>query len=125
METQSLNIKDALEEALGISGAIGAAIVDYENGLTLGTLGGSSLDMELAGSGTTEVVRSERNVLHDLNLKGEVEDILISLNDQFHLVQMCEHHNDVFIYVVIDRDQGNLGLARRSISKIDKRLVLE
>jgi hypothetical protein len=38
---------------------------------------------------------------------------------------MCEHHDDVFIYLAIDREEGNLGLARRSIDHIDEQLKLE
>jgi hypothetical protein len=110
---------------MDIDGAVGSAIVDYESGMTLGTVGGRNLDMELAGAGTTEVVRSERNVIHDLEIGGDIEDMLISLEDQYHLVRMCGKHENVFIYLVIDRDQGNLGLSRRSIDKIDERLELE
>lgn len=109
---------------MDIAGAVGAAIVDYENGMTLGTIGGGSLDMELAGSGNTEVVRSKKNIIHDLGLDEEIEDILISLNHQYHLIRMCENHKDVFIYLAINRDKGNLGLARRTIDKIDKQLDL-
>jgi len=92
--------------------------------MTLGTIGGRNLDMELAGAGTTEVVRSEHNIIHDLGLEDRVEDLLISLDSQYHLVRMCENHEDVFIYLVIDRSEGNLGLARRSIDQIDEKLEL-
>jgi len=110
---------------MNIDGAIGASIVDYESGMTLGTSGGRGLDMELAGAGTTEVVRSERNIIHDLGLDERIEDLLISLKNQYHLVRMCEKHADVFIYLVIDRSDGNLGLTRRKIDDIDKRLELQ
>ena len=109
---------------MDIDGAIGAAVVDYDNGMTLGTIGGRDLDMELAGAGTTEVVRSEHNIIHDLGLDERVEDLLISLDSQYHLVRMCENHEDVFIYLVINRSEGNLGLARRSIDQIDEKLEL-
>jgi len=124
MATQTLSIKDSLEEIMEIDGAVGAAVVDYENGMTLGTIGGRNLDMELAGAGNTEVVRSKKNIIHDLGLDEEIEDILISLENQYHLIRMCDNHEDVFIYLAIDRNQGNLGLARRSIDKIDKKLEL-
>ena len=124
MATQTLNIESALQDIMDIAGAIGAAVVDYENGMTLGTIGGRDLDMELAGSGNTEVVRAKKNIIHDLNLDEDLEDILISLEGQYHLIRMCEHHEDVFIYLAIDRSQGNLGLARRTIDKIDKKLEL-
>jgi hypothetical protein len=109
---------------MNIDGAVGAAIVDYENGMTLGTIGGRGLDMELAGAGNTEVVRSERNIIHDLELEDDIQDLLISLNNSYHLIRMCKHQEDVFIYLVIDRSDGNLGLARRSIDGIDERLEL-
>jgi predicted regulator of Ras-like GTPase activity (Roadblock/LC7/MglB family) len=124
MATQTKDIQDSLDALMDIDGAVGAAIVDYENGMTLGTVGGRNLDMELAGAGNTEVVRSKKNIIHDLGLDEEIQDILISLNSQYHLIRMCENHDDVFIYLAIDRDQGNLGLARRSIDKIDEQLEL-
>jgi hypothetical protein len=124
MATDTLSIQDALDEIMDIDGAVGAALVDYENGMTLGTIGGRNLDMELAGSGNTEVVRAKKNIIHDLGIDEELEDILISLESQYHLIRMCEKHTDVFIYVAIDRSQGNLGLARRSIDKIDEQLEL-
>jgi hypothetical protein len=123
-QDSALSVKEALDELMDIDGAVGAAVVDYENGMTLGTAGGRNLDMELAGAGNTEVVRSERNIIHDLGLDGDIEDFLISLETSYHLIRMCENHEDVFIYLVIDRDKGNLGLSRRSIDKIDERLEL-
>ena len=124
MATQTKDIEDSLEALMDIDGAIGAAVVDYENGMTLGTIGGRSLDMELAGAGNTEVVRSKKNIIHDLGLDEQIEDLLISLNSQYHLIRMCENHEDVFIYLAIDRSEGNLGLARRSIDKVDEKLEL-
>lgn len=124
MATETQDIETSLDELMDISGAIGAAIVDYENGMTLGTIGGRDLDMELAGAGNTEVVRAKKNVAHDLGLNGDIEDILISLEDQFHLIRLCDNHEDVFIYMAIDRSEGNLGLARRSIDKVDDKLEL-
>jgi len=124
MATQTLSIQDALEEIMNIDGAIGAAVVDYENGMTLGTIGGRSLDMELAGAGNTEVVRSKKNIIHDLGIDQEIEDVLVSLNNQYHLLRMCDNHENVFIYLAIDRSEGNLGLARRKIDKVDKKLEL-
>jgi len=123
-QDSALSVKEALNELMDIDGAVGGAVVDYENGMTLGTVGGRNLDMELAGAGNTEVVRSERNIIHDLGLDGEIEDFLISLETSYHLIRMCENHKDVFIYLVIDRDKGNLGLSRRSIDKIDEKLEL-
>jgi len=124
-QSDQLDVKSALNELMQIDGAVGATIVDYESGMTLGTDGGRNLDMELAGAGNTEVVRSKKNIIHDLGLDEEIQDILVSMNSQYHLIRMCERHEDIFIYVVIDRNRGNLGLARRKIDEIDKKLELQ
>jgi predicted regulator of Ras-like GTPase activity (Roadblock/LC7/MglB family) len=120
-----LGIQEALNKLMDIDGAAGAAIVDYESGMTLGTNGGRDLDMELAGAGNTEVIRSKKNIIHDLGLDEQIQDVLVTLNSQYHLIRMCERHDDIFIYVVIERSQGNLGLARRKIDEIDKELELQ
>jgi len=125
METNTLDIQNALDKIMDIDGAVGAAIVDFESGMTLGTIGGRNLDMELAGAGNTEVVRAKKSIIDDLGLDEEIEDILVSLESQYHLIRMCQNHEDVFIYLVIDRAEGNLGLARRSIDKVDEQLRLE
>jgi hypothetical protein len=125
MATRTLDVQEALRKMMDIDGAVGATIVDFESGVTLGTVGGGTLDMELAGAGTTNVVRSNRSTFRDLGLNQDVEDILISLETQYHLVRMCERHPGLFMYLVIDRREGTLALARRSIDAIDKQLELE
>ncbi len=120
-----LNLDAALEQLASLDGFIGAAIVDYESGMTLGTIGGQNLDMELAGAGSTEVVRAKKNIFRDLGIDQNIEDHLISLESQYHLLRMCQRHEDVYIYVVIDRNDGNLGLSRRKIDLVDKNLELE
>jgi predicted regulator of Ras-like GTPase activity (Roadblock/LC7/MglB family) len=124
-QADALTIKEAIDELMDIEGAIGAAVVDYESGMTLGTDERRNLDMELAGAGTTEVVRSKKNIVHDLGIEEEVQDILVSLNSQYHLLRMSERHDDVFVYVVIERSRGNLGLARRKIDDIEQRMELD
>jgi hypothetical protein len=125
MSTDTLDVQEALEELMETSGAVGGAIVDYRNGLTLGTIGGDTMDMELAGSGNVQVIKAKEKIVQDLDLDDNIEDILITLGEQFHLIGMCEHHDDIFIYLAIDRDEGNLGIARRAIDKVDQKLVIQ
>ena len=47
-----MNIETALKEAMNIEGALGVALVDWESGMPLGTLGGGKyLDLDLAARG--------------------------------------------------------------------------
>ncbi|MCB0195757.1 MAG: hypothetical protein KDJ65_27655 [Anaerolineae bacterium] len=118
------NIQDTLDEIMEIDGAIAAALVDWNSGMTLGTAGASSkyLDIDLAAAGNTNVVRAKLDVMKSLNLKGGIEDILITLTEQYHLIRLLGSNPNLFIYVALHRSQANLGLARYTLTKLEKEL---
>lgn len=118
-------IEESLQNALDIDGAIGAALVDYQSGMCLGTAGGGRIDMELAGAGNTEVVRAEKEIIDQLDLDGQtIEDILISLETQYHLIQVFHENDNVFTYLILDKNKANLALARMQLREIDTELEL-
>jgi predicted regulator of Ras-like GTPase activity (Roadblock/LC7/MglB family) len=119
------NINESLENLMSIDGAIGAAIVDYQSGMTLGTIGGGNLDMELAGAGTTEVVRAKKSIIKQLAINEEIQDILITLDSQYHLIRIFHENDNIFTYLALDKDKSSLALARMQIQSVDKELVLE
>jgi hypothetical protein len=123
-----MNIDTALKEALSIAGAVGAALVDYESGMSLGTLGGGEwLDLEVAAAGNTEVVRSKLRVMSALGLKDGIEDILITLHRQYHLIRLLQPAkgtSTLFLYVVLDRERANLALARHHLKRIEADLIV-
>jgi hypothetical protein len=49
---------------MNIEGALGTALVDFDSGMPLGTLGGGKyLDLDLAAAGNTEVVRAKMRTM--------------------------------------------------------------
>ena len=117
------NITQSLEAMLGIDGAMAGAIVDANSGMVLGKAG-NGLDLDVAGAGNTEVVRAKRKTMSSLNLKDNIEDILISLNRQYHLIRPMEKKDGFFIYLVVDRNRSNLALARHGLSDMEKELSI-
>jgi hypothetical protein len=122
-EIDMANLNQTLEEIMKIDGAIAAALVDWESGLTLGTIG-SGLNIDLAAAGNTNVVRSKLSVMKDLKLKGGLEDILITLTEQYHLIRILGDNPNLFIYVALSRTHANLGMARHRLMAIEKELAL-
>ncbi|SMD27308.1 hypothetical protein [Kibdelosporangium aridum] len=123
-----MNIETAMKEALSITGAVGVALVDYESGMALGTLGGGDwLNLEIAAAGNTEVVRSKLRVISSLKLNDEIEDILITLHRQYHLIRLlapAKGHSTLFLYLVLERERANLALARHYLKRIESELVV-
>ena len=113
----------ALKEAMQIDGAIGVAVVDYTSGMALGTLGSSKeLDLTVAAAGNTDVVRAKMRTLDLLKLKDEIEDILITLGTQYHLIRPLRSRGGqgLFIYLALLKNRANLAMARHQIKKIEE-----
>jgi hypothetical protein len=124
-----MNIDTALKEAMAIDGAVGVALVDFESGMSLGTLGGGDwLNLEVAAAGNTEVVRSKMRVMSALALNDAIEDILITLGRQYHLIRLIDNGTSsgptLFMYLVLDRSRANLGLARHYLRLIEGDLTI-
>jgi predicted regulator of Ras-like GTPase activity (Roadblock/LC7/MglB family) len=107
-----------------LQGYIGACVVDSSTGMVLALDGGSRLDLELAAAGNTEVVRAKRRTIASLNLKDKIEDILISLHNQYHLIRPLEGNDQIFVYVALDRKVANLALARIAMKKVEQELKI-
>ncbi len=117
----------ALKELMQIDGAIGAAIVDYTSGMALGTIGSSKeLDLQVAAAGNTEVVRAKMRTLEMLKIKDTIEDILITLSSQYHLLRplTARGGQGLFIYVALAKTRANLAMARLQLRRVEEELQI-
>jgi hypothetical protein len=121
------DIDYALNAAANIKGAFACAIVDYDSGMTLGSRGGSAeFDLDVAAPGNSEVVRAKFDVMQKLGLRETIEDILITLDSQYHLIRPVYGTEDkLFFYLVLNRQQANLAMARRDLRLICQRFYID
>ncbi|MFE7514735.1 hypothetical protein [Streptomyces sp. NPDC057540] len=119
------NTETSLKEAAQIEGALGAALVDYTSGMALGTIGGGKdLDLNMAAAGNTDVVRAKLRTMEMLGLKEDIEDILITLGSQYHLIRLLRGRgtDGLFLYLALDKERANLAMARHKLKKIEAEL---
>jgi len=114
--------KETLPKLMEIDGCLGTCIVDSNSGMMLGAAGGGAVNLEVAAAGNTEVVRAKRKTMKALALNEHIEDILITLNKQYHLIRPLSSNDALFIYLVLDRGRSNLAMARLVLSQLEKEL---
>ncbi len=115
-------LQDSLVKALTIEGALGVTLGDWKTGMCLGFKGTNTpafpeKNLELAVAGNTEVIRAKMRVAEALKFKDRIEEILIILETQYHLMRLTKSINGLFFYLALDREKGNLALARIKLNQ--------
>ena len=123
-----MNMETALKECMAIDGAVGVCLVDWDSGMSLGALGGGKyLDLDVAAAGNTEVIRAKMRTMESLRLDDQIEDILITLSKQYHLIRLLKSSRSdqgLFLYLVLDRGKANLALARHALKRIESDIAI-
>lgn len=113
-----------LTRASEIAGFVGACLVDADTGLMLTSQGGGGLDLEQAAALTSLVVQSKRDMLAGLGLDDSLEEEVLTLGKQYHLIRPLRAAPNMFLYVVLDRAAATLGLARLQVKEIEAAITL-
>jgi hypothetical protein len=120
------NIETILKEAMQIDGALGVALVDYTSGMTLGQAGGGLLNLDVAAAGNTEVVRAKLRTMEALGLRDGIEDILITLDSQYHIIRLINDQSGIglFLYRALNKSKANLALARHKLANLERQIEI-
>ncbi|RZJ51024.1 MAG: hypothetical protein EOO19_01755 [Chryseobacterium sp.] len=106
-----------------VSGFIAVSVTELETGMSYSSLSvNPDFDPELASAYNLEVVKAKLNAIKALGLNQQINDILITLTDQLHIIDVSEDGR-YFIYLAVDAKKANLGLTRATLSKFKKDII--
>jgi predicted regulator of Ras-like GTPase activity (Roadblock/LC7/MglB family) len=110
-------LNEVLEKiAADANGFIAASLVDLDSGMTLAIKASrSDFDLTAASAYNSELVKQKLKIMRTLGLTGSIEDMLITLTDQIHLVKLIGQNT--FLYLAVDRKQSNIALVRSAVNK--------
>lgn len=112
-----------MEKLSALDGFMAASLVDSSSGLVIESDVRSNFDIEGASAANTEVVQAKHRAMRDIGLEEDyIEDILISLGTQYHLIRPLAANPDVFIYLALDRSKANLAKARIVLKSFESTL---
>jgi hypothetical protein len=100
-----------------MSGFIAASVVDLESGMTLTARSArSDFDLAVASAYNSELVKQKLKIMKALGLKTTLEDILLTLGDQIHLIKIFPGGH-TFLYLAAERASTNLAIVRNSVNR--------
>lgn len=91
---------------LNIEGAVAAALVDSNSGTIL------------ASAGDQAFLRVELNTMKSMRPTDTMEDILVTLGKQYHIIRPVGRKSGRFVYLVLDKSRANLAQARAQTGEI-------
>ncbi|MFD6816692.1 MULTISPECIES: roadblock/LC7 domain-containing protein [Microbacterium] len=99
-----------------INGFIGASIVDLESGLPITSSSTrADFDLDVASAFNAEIVKNKNRTIEALGLDAHLEDMLLTLDTQLHLLKLID--GGMFLYIAADRQATNLAMLRSSVNR--------
>jgi hypothetical protein len=113
-----------MSDAANIHGFIGALLVDSESGLVLVAKGDGTINLPAVAAFSVEIVGVMRQHLEASGLNERIEEVLITLSQQIHLIRPVALAPGVLLHVCLDRRAARLGMARVQVKRIEEGLVV-
>ncbi|GAA4305671.1 hypothetical protein [Aestuariibaculum suncheonense] len=100
-----------------LNGFVAVAVTEVKTGMSyISNTLDPSFDPELASAYNLEVVKAKLNAIRALKLNETIDDILITLKSQIHIINLS-NNGEYFVYLAVDSSKANLGMARATLRK--------
>ena len=107
-----------------IAGFIGSCLLDTDTGLIMAAQGGGRLDPDAVAALNATFLHSTVAAMWEPDDEDGVEEILITLTNQVHLIRPLEKAPSMFLFVALEKKKVNLGMARLQVKKVGRSLSM-
>lgn len=108
-----------------VPGYIAATVTEVATGICyVSDSASAAFDPEIASAYNLEVVKAKQGAIKALGLTSDIQDILITLSSQIHIIDLSSN-GEYFIYLAVDSTKANLGMTRALLKKYKKDIVKE
>ena len=105
-----------------VSGYLAVTVTEIKSGISYYSDSISpDFDPELAAAFNLEVVKAKLKAIEVLNLDQSIDDILINITGQIHIIDISDD-NKYFIYLAVDSTKSNLGMTKSLLNKYNNKL---
>lgn len=118
------SFKEKFKTIMELDGIIGAAIVDVSLGMPIVKESKNNIDLDAYCAYIVEIVKSHKNFLFQLKIQDKIEDIVINLDSNYHIITFILRQDNLFIYVILNKENSNLGMTRLFLMKLEEELEL-
>ena len=103
-----------------VAGFIAVSVTEIKTGMSYCSLTlDPAFDPELASAYNLEVVKAKQAAIAALGLTQKIDDILITLSSQIHIIDVSDN-GEYFVYLAVDSSKANLGMTRAVLKKYSK-----
>ena len=119
-----MKLNEIVNTLATLEGVIAVAIVDYESGMIMASkINREGFDLEVFAASGSNIIGAKKRTIKMLDNDDYIHDIVISMTTQYHLLCPSTQKDNMFIYVVLDRETGNLSSCRRMLFQAEKMIV--
>ncbi len=105
-----------------VPGYMAVAVTEIKSGISYYSNSAiADFDPELASAFNLEVVKVKLNAINALGLNETIDDIMITLPSQIHIIDVADN-NEYFIYLAVDSTKANLGMTKALLNKYKKEI---
>lgn len=113
------NYKEILKTISQMDGFIAAALIEATSGIPICTENKENFPLDVGSAYAIDTIKVYKKFLSKLEFEKKIEEIVITLNDQYHFLKTLKNDTKIIIYLILDKDQSTLGMAKLALQELE------